>query len=230
MGPGKNHKLIVAIVKKGFATKIVAAAKKAGAQGGTIIFGRGSAEKSLYESIFGIAYEPEKEIIFIAAGENELDSVLQAITKEGNLDRPGRGIGFVLDLAKIVGAVHLSSTTRDMEVSSLPETEKKYDLIVTIVNKGNAPDVIKASKNAGAEGGTVLTGRGSGIHETARIFGFPIEPEKDIILTLIEGGKTEQVLAAIEAATGLEEPGKGIAFVLGVEKTVGICHLTGCAE
>ncbi|MDD2282746.1 MAG: P-II family nitrogen regulator [Eubacteriales bacterium] len=230
MDPNKNHKLIVAIVKKGYATKIVAAAKKAGAHGGTIIFGRGSAEKNLYESIFGIAYQPEKEIIFIAVGADKLDNVLQAITKEGNLDKPGRGIGFVLDLAKIIGVVHLSSITCDAEVSSLPETKNKFDLIVTIVNKGIAPDVIKASKNAGAEGGTILTGRGSGIHETAKIFGFPIEPEKDIILTLIEEGKTQQVLQAIEAETGLEEPGRGIAFILSVEKTVGICHLMGCAE
>lgn len=230
MNPDKSHKLIVAIVKKGFATKIVAAAKKAGAHGGTIMFGRGSAEKTLYESIFGIDYQPEKEIVFIAVREDLLDDVLQAVTREGSLDRPGRGIAFVLDLAKILGVVHLSSTTRDMEVSSLPETKIKFDLIVTIVNKGIAPDVIKASKAAGAEGGTILSGRGSGIHETAKIFGFPIEPEKDIILTLIEKGKTEQVLQAIEEKTGLKEPGKGIAFVLNVEKTEGICHLTGCAE
>ena len=230
MSPGKSHKLIVSIVKKGLATKIVAAAKKAGAHGGTIIFGRGSAEKTLYESLFGIAYQPEKEIIFIAVGEEELDIVLQAVAREGDLDKPGRGIAFVLDLANIVGTVHRPSTTCDMEVSSLPDTKKKYDLIVTIVNKGIAPDVIMASKAAGAEGGTILTGRGSGIHETAKIFGFPIEPEKDIILTLIEEEKTEQVLQAIEEKTGLEAPGKGIAFVLGVEKTVGICHLTGCAE
>ena len=230
MDPNKKHKLIVAIVKKGYATKIVTAAKKAGAHGGTIIFGRGSAEKTLYESIFGIAYQPEKEIIFIAVGEEELDIVLQAVTREGDLDIPGRGIAFVLDLAKIVGTVHRPSTTCHMEGSSLPETKKKYDLIVTIVNKGIAPDVIMASKAAGAEGGTILTGRGSGIHETAKIFGFTIEPEKDIILTLIEEGKTEQVLQAIEAETALEEPGRGIAFVLSVEKTVGICHLMGCAE
>jgi len=230
MNPGKSHKLIVSIVKKGLATKIVAAAKKAGAHGGTIIFGRGSTEKTLYENIFGIAYQPEKEIIFIAVGEDELDIVLRAVTREGDLDKPGRGIAFVLDLAKIVGTVHRPSTISDMEVSSLPQAKKKYDLIVTIVNKGIAPDVIQASKAAGAEGGTILTGRGSGIHETAKIFGFPIEPEKDIILTLIEEGKTEPVLQTIEDKTGLKEPGKGIAFVLGVEKTVGICHLTDCAE
>ncbi len=32
-----------------------------------------------------------------------------------------------------------------------------YDLIVTIVSKGNAEDVVEYAKKAGAEGGTILT-------------------------------------------------------------------------
>jgi len=87
----------------------------------------------------------------------------------------------------------------------------KFDLIVTIVNRGIAIDVVEASKRAGAEGGTIINGRGSGIHETAKLFGIPIEPEKDIILTLIDHTKTEQVLAAISQEAGLNEAGRGIA-------------------
>lgn len=101
----------------------------------------------------------------------------------------------------------------------------KFDLIVTIVNRGGAIDVVEASKRAGAEGGTIINGRGSGIHETAKLFGIPIEPEKDIVLTLIDHAKTDQVLQAITEEVGLNEAGKGIAFVLDVERTVGICHL-----
>lgn len=101
----------------------------------------------------------------------------------------------------------------------------KFNLIVTIVNRGSASEVVEASKQAGAEGGTILNGRGSGIHETAKLFGVPIEPEKDIILTLIDREKTKQVLQAITQKAGLDEAGKGIAFVMDVERTVGICHL-----
>lgn len=100
----------------------------------------------------------------------------------------------------------------------------KYDLIVTIINKGFAEEVVEASKKAGAQGGTIMRGRGTGIHETAKIFGIPIEPEKEIVLTLIDRTKTEQVMASITEALELEKPGKGIAFILDVGKTVGICH------
>ncbi|ADL07377.1 P-II family nitrogen regulator [Thermosediminibacter oceani] len=101
----------------------------------------------------------------------------------------------------------------------------KFDLIVTIVNKGFAEEVVEAAKKAGAEGGTIIDGRGTGIHENAKLFGIPIEPEKEIVLTLIDRTKTEKVLEAISNAAELDKPGKGIAFVLEVEKTVGIYHL-----
>lgn len=107
----------------------------------------------------------------------------------------------------------------------MDECSKKFDLIVTIVNAGYAEDVVEAAKKAGAEGGTIISGRGTGIHENAKIFGMSIEPEKEIVLTLIDRDKTKQVLSAVSDAVELNKPCKGIAFVLEVEKTVGICHL-----
>ena len=49
-----------------------------------------------------------------------------------------------------------------------------------------------------------------------------IEPEKDIVLTLIEKEKTLDILSGIKADCELHKPGKGIAFVLEAEKTVGL--------
>ncbi|OEF98191.1 P-II family nitrogen regulator [Desulfuribacillus alkaliarsenatis] len=100
-----------------------------------------------------------------------------------------------------------------------------YDLIVSIVNKGNSDLVVDASKEAGAEGGTIIFGRGTGIHEQAKLFSFQIEPEKEIVLTLIERSLTNKVLEAIVKKAQLDKPGKGIAFVLEVERTVGINHI-----
>lgn len=108
----------------------------------------------------------------------------------------------------------------------MKECKGKFDLVVTIVDKGFAEEAVQASKKAGAEGGTILGGRGSGIHEQATLFGMSIEPEKEVLLTLIPRDKTEAVLAAINEAAGLDTPGKGIAFVLQVDKMLGVCHLT----
>ncbi|MGB4702945.1 MAG: P-II family nitrogen regulator [Syntrophomonadaceae bacterium] len=99
-----------------------------------------------------------------------------------------------------------------------------YDLIVTIVNKGRAEKVMEAAKKAGAEGATILYGRGSGIHEKAKLFGIVIEPEKEIILTLVPADISQEVLESILKEAELHKPNKGIAFIVPVSKVAGINH------
>lgn len=101
----------------------------------------------------------------------------------------------------------------------------EYDLIVTIVDRGFAERILRASKEAGAEGGTIFFGRGAGIHETKKLMGIPIEPEKEIILTAVPRAITEKVLSHIIQAGQLNQPGTGIAFVLELKKVAGICHI-----
>lgn len=104
--------------------------------------------------------------------------------------------------------------------------EMALQLIVTIVRKGNAETVVEAAKKAGAEGGTILSGRGTGIHEKAKILGIAIEPEKEIVLILIPKAKASRVLESISNSIDIEKPGRGLAFVVDVENVIGICHET----
>lgn len=101
----------------------------------------------------------------------------------------------------------------------------KFNVIFTIVERGKGETIIKATHEAGAEGATLFFGRGTGIHEHRKILGIPIEPEKEIVITLIEKEKTDAVLEAIVSAGKLNEPGRGRAFVISVDKMVGAFHL-----
>lgn len=105
------------------------------------------------------------------------------------------------------------------------KNKKEYQLIITIVERGKAEDVVKCAKKGGAEGGTILTGRGAGGPDTSKILGILIEPEKEVIFTLIEKEKTDDVLQAIVDGMELEKPGKGIAFVIDVPKAAGISSI-----
>ena len=107
------------------------------------------------------------------------------------------------------------------------DTAHRYDLIVTIVNRGFAERIVTASKAVGAEGGTILLGRGTGIHETRKLLGIPIEPEKEIVMTAVPSEKTQRVLTAIVEAGELNRPGTGIAFVIELKQVAGICHIMG---
>ncbi len=103
----KDHKLIIFIIRKGLSSKVIKSAKAAGAVGWTLTYGRGIAEKHIYENILGIAYEPEKEIIFIAVKDTDIDNILNKASEKVDLNKPGGGIAIVLDLAKCVGIAHL---------------------------------------------------------------------------------------------------------------------------
>jgi len=103
-------------------------------------------------------------------------------------------------------------------------SECTFQLVVAVVETGRASALMEAARAAGAEGGTVLHGRGTGIHEHSKFLGIPIEPEKEILIILIETTTTRTVLDALVTAGDLNEPGKGIAFVLDVSQVAGICH------
>ncbi|MEF8822895.1 MAG: P-II family nitrogen regulator [Desulfohalobiaceae bacterium] len=104
---------------------------------------------------------------------------------------------------------------------------EEFDLIVSIANKHYSEKIVQASKEAGAEGGTILYGRGTGIRETQTILGIPVEPEKEVVLTIVPKEISEQVLSSIMHKAELEKPGAGIAFVVDLKKVVGISHRSG---
>ncbi|MBI2329125.1 MAG: P-II family nitrogen regulator [Chloroflexi bacterium] len=98
-------------------------------------------------------------------------------------------------------------------------------LIVTIVNKGWGDTVLEASMKAGAEGGTILLGRGVGIHEKQTILGISIEPEKEVVLSVTYPDKKDAILQEIVRAAELKKPGAGIAFVVPIAQVAGVVHL-----
>ena len=216
--------LMLTVVNKGMARKVVKASKEAGAEGGTTMIGRGTVPRGA-KSFLGITIETEKEVILTVIGREGIDDVLKAVIEAGKLDKPGQGIAIVIDVKQVAGICHLCVLSEKNERRAAMECNLLYDLIVTIVNKGNSEAVVDASKKAGAEGGTIMFGRGTGIHEQAKLFGITIEPEKELVLTLVEREKTDSVLELVLKEAGLDQPGKGIAFVLEVERVAGISRL-----
>ncbi|MCK9222413.1 MAG: P-II family nitrogen regulator [Limnochordia bacterium] len=100
-----HYDVIMAILRRGTADAVMEAAKKAGAQGGTILLARGTGAQEA-KTFFGITVETSREILMILSRDSQTDQILQAIIREGQLDKPGAGIAFVLDAKKIVGLEH----------------------------------------------------------------------------------------------------------------------------
>ena len=66
-----SYRLIVGIVNRGFETAAMDAARSAGATGGTLINARGAGAREA-EKAFGIAVQPEKEIVLIPVSYTHL--------------------------------------------------------------------------------------------------------------------------------------------------------------
>ena len=99
-----------------------------------------------------------------------------------------------------------------------------YKLVAAIVPKGAASKTMDAAREAGADGGTILLARGTGVHEARRFFGITLNSERELLLILVEPEKKAEVLDAVVGAGRLDEPARGIAFVLSVDEVTGIVH------
>lgn len=104
-------------------------------------------------------------------------------------------------------------------------TKIEYELIVTIVDRGYSDFVVEATRSAGASGGTIVYGRGTGIHEKESILGVSIQPEKELVLTLAKKSDKKKIMQTIVENASLTKEGKGMCFCLPVLNVAGINHL-----
>ena len=100
--------------------------------------------------------------------------------------------------------------------------EKKYEMILCIVNAGFSETVMDAARAAGARGGTLLRGRGTANREAEEHFHITVQPDKEIVMILVPLEIKDAVLKNIYTAAGLNTAGQGIAFSLAVDRTVGL--------
>lgn len=209
--------LLTIIVNNGVGTKILRAARKSGVCGGTVFLGRGTVKNSFLKFIE--LYEEEKEVVLIAAGKSTAFHLLGYLDQEFNFGKPHHGIAFCTPIKTVVGS---KGCKTDIHDESEGAESIMYNAIYVIVDKGNAEAVIDAATAAGSTGGTIMNARGSGIHETSRLFSMEIEPEKEVVLIISEVAKTEEIAASINSALHLEEPGNGIMFVQDVSRVYGL--------
>lgn len=101
----KNILCIVAIVERGKADRIVDKAKKVGAKGATILYGRGTGESEI-NKFLNIHIEASKEVILVLNEEETYRPVFDTIVEAGRLNDPGTGIIFTIPVSNLVGLHH----------------------------------------------------------------------------------------------------------------------------
>ena len=99
MEQASKYELVVCIINAGYSETVMAAARAAGARGGTIVRARGSANPEA-EEFFNISIQPDKEVVLILVRSDIKDEVLKSVYKNCGLSTEGLGIVFSLPVSK----------------------------------------------------------------------------------------------------------------------------------
>ncbi|WP_163194676.1 P-II family nitrogen regulator [Clostridium thermarum] len=215
----ENHEieLICVIVNFGLGSDIIKFAKQHGITGGTIFLGKGTIKNTILE-FFDIA-ETRKEIVLMGAEAATAHTVMEELNKKFKFYKPHHGIAFSTSITGILGT---KSFTSKIDNENREVKNPMYNIIMAIVDKGKAEEVIEAAQEAGSRGGTIINARGSGIHETSKLFSMEIEPEKEIVMVISEKSLTETIAKSISEKLHMSEPGNGIIFIQDVIRTYGL--------
>ncbi len=102
----------------------------------------------------------------------------------------------------------------------------RFKMILVFVEDSKTDAVMKAAREAGATGATVINNaRGEGLQESKTFFGLSLETQRDVILMLVEEHLCRVILEEIGRVGEFDEtPGTGIAIQIDVEDAVGISH------
>ena len=210
-----SYKLLIGIVPHDSGELITDAAKSAGAGGGTIAMGRGTASNGVLQ-LLGLG-DTSKDIVYIIIKNSIKQAVYDAIIKASE-KKAHFGVMFTLNTPGFIRAGHLGDTS-DLESSTTESkgeetmsTENNYQMINVIVNKGYAEDAMAAARKAGAGGGTIIGARGTAKEGDAAFFGMKIVPEKEMLMILVPAEKKSAIVEAITALPCFAEAGSGIIF------------------
>ena len=98
----KKYEVIFSIINAGFSDDVMFAARKAGAIGGTILKGRGTAPLEA-EEVFKIKVQPEKEIVMLLVPHEIKDDVLREIYRSAGPDSDSQGFTFSMPVDRTLG-------------------------------------------------------------------------------------------------------------------------------
>ena len=102
-----SYALMIAITEKGCTDMVMDAAREAGAGGGTVVHGKGTANE-FTAKFFGVSIAAEKEMIYIVSRRTDKDKIMKAIIEKAGPTTDARAAVFSLPVDDVVGLASLT--------------------------------------------------------------------------------------------------------------------------
>ena len=176
-------------------------------------------------SLFGLVKREYALVSTVADGE-QTKKLIRAAKLRMFIDIPGNGVMMSVPIKSVGGGRTMAYLTDNMNVTGeKPDMAFSHELIYVIVNEGYSDMVMAAARPAGATGGTVLAGKGTGTRDSEKFLGISLANEKDVVLILAEAGKKAAIMKAINANAGPQTEAGAICFSLPVSSVAGLRQL-----
>lgn len=186
---------------------------------GIKLYGRGTALESMLD-ILGIE-STEKRVFLTVADAEKTKSLIREQKKRMFIGVPGHGITVAVPIKSVGGGKTLEFLSGGKpDAKYAPQEKYAYELITAIANEGRTDLVMNAARAAGAAGGTVLHGKGTGNGEKI-FYNVSIAEEKEVILIVSRAEHKSDIMRAIIENAGPGTEAGAIVFSLPVSEVAG---------
>lgn len=173
-------------------------------------------------SLLGLE-QSEKTVNQSIVTKSKMYELKTALSQEMSLDLPDRGIAVAIPLTSIASRRILDHILEEQKVSNenqeIPERKIIMELIIAICIKGNSDNIMKAAREAGAAGGTVVKAKGTA-SGSGNFFGMALSDEKEMIYIVSRKEQKTDIMKAIASYTN-EHGTHPLVFSLPVTETAG---------
>ena len=180
---------------------------------------RGTATRSMLD-LLGMDSRDRRLFMTIASPE-QTKKLIEEQRRRLYIDAPGNGVTLGVPIKSVGGAKTLAFLSNGQNVKGLPTLNFDYELILVIANQGATDQVMDAARSAGARGGTVIHGLGTGSKNAEKFYKVSIASEKEVILIVSAAEQKAAIMKAILEKAGPATKAGAITFSLPVSEIAG---------
>lgn len=184
------------------------------------LLGHGTAVQSMLD-LLGIE-STEKRVIMTVANPEKTRKFIKEMRRQVYIGIPGHGIIMAVPIKSVGGGKTLAylNNGEQQPARYTPELSNRYELIVIVANEGRTDQVMNAARAAGATGGTVLHGKGTG-SQNKKFYNVSIAAEKEVILMVAPSDRKAAIMQSVLHHAGPDSEAGAILFSLPVSEVAG---------
>ena len=193
------------------------------------LLGHGTAVQSMLD-LLGIE-STEKRVIMTVANPEKTRKFIKEMRRQVYIGIPGHGIIMAVPIKSVGGGKTLAylNNGEQQPARYTPELSDRYELIVIVANEGRTDQVMNAARAAGATGGTVLHGKGTG-SQNKKFYNVSIAAEKEVFLMVAPSDRKAAIMQSVLHHAGPDSDAGAVLFSLPVSEVAGFGLMDEAAE